>query len=62
LGLLVSWLADAVTMLLLALYSGQKARKQVKDKGIELARPSYRTGGFNQLMEEYENERNKEKE
>jgi len=35
-GLLVGGLAGAVTMLLLAPQSGQKTRKQIEDKGIEL--------------------------
>jgi gas vesicle protein len=35
-GLLVGGLAGAVTMLLLAPQSGQKTRKQIEDKSIEL--------------------------
>jgi gas vesicle protein len=35
-GILVGGLAGAVTMLLLAPQSGQKTRKQIEDKGIEL--------------------------
>lgn len=35
-GLLVGGLAGAVTMLLLAPQSGQKTRKLIEDKGIEL--------------------------
>src|SRR5665647_2020779 len=35
-GVLIGYLAGAVTMLLLAPQSGEKTRKQIEEKGIEL--------------------------